>query len=464
MKLWDSKEIFDILENKIKKKFLISNVSIDSRKSKKGDLFIAIKGQKFDGHDFVSEAFKKGASAVIINKSKIKNFNDSFFNNKTIIPVNNTLIFLKKLAQKSRERPKNLKTIGITGSCGKTSIKDWISLILSKNFKVHKNPGNYNNQIGLPLTLSRMKSDTEICVLEIGMNAPGEIAILSKIAKPYISIITNLGPAHIGNFENIDGIVEEKASIISNSNLTLIPRDSEKFNLLKTHATKKSKKYFTFGFSNLSDFQILEIKKLNNSENIVSFKLQDDLLDVKLKIQAKHWYINILIILSVIKLLKIKFSKLLKFLYHLEPQNGRGSIHRLTYKKKKITLFDDSYNSNPLSLKASLNSIKYLNKENKRTVCIIGDMLELGKKTLKYHEEIIDYIVKSNADVVYTTGKFSKIINKKLPKSIESFHSNDLDVLYNNLRRNIIEGDFIMIKGSNSINLNSICIKIKDNI
>ena len=309
-----------------------------------------------------------------------------------------------------------------------------------------------------------MKSDTEICILEIGMNKPGEISILSKIAKPHISIITNIGPAHIGNFKNIDGIVEEKASIIDNSNLTLIPRDSKKFNLLKNHAIKKSKKYFTFGFSNQSDFQISEIKKLNDSENIVTFKLQDVQINVKLKVQANHWYINILILLSVIKLLRIKFSSFLKFLYHLAPQNGRGSIHHLIYKKKKITLFDDSYNSNPLSLKASLNSIKYLNKKNKRTVCIIGDMLELGKKTSKYHVEIIDSIVKSNADVVYTVGKYSKMINKNLPKSIESFHCNDLDVLYNYLRQNIIEGDFIMIKGSNSINLNSVCVKIKDNM
>ena len=464
MKLWDSQEIFDILKNKIQKKFLIGNISIDSRSLEEGDLFIALRGEKFDGHDFVYEALKKGASAVIINKSKTKNYNDGFFKNKNLIPVNNTLIFLKRLAEKSRKRPKNLKTIAITGSSGKTSVKDWISFILSKGFKVHKNPGNFNNQIGLPLTLSRMKSDTEICILEIGMNKPGEISILSKIAKPHISIITNIGPAHIGNFKNIDGIVEEKASIINNSNLTLIPRDSKKFNLLKNHAIKKSKKYFTFGFSNQSDFQISEIKKLNDSENIVTFKLQDVQLNVKLKVQAKHWYINILILLSVIKLLRIKFSSFLKFLYNLAPQNGRGSIHHLIYKKKRITLFDDSYNSNPLSLKASLNSIKYLNKKNKRTVCIIGDMLELGKKTSKYHVEIIDSIVKSNADVVYTVGKYSKMINKNLPKSIESFHCNDLDVLYNYLRQNIIEGDFIMIKGSNSINLNSVCVKIKDNM
>ena len=189
MKLWDSQEIFDILENKIQKRFLIDNISIDSRSLEEGDLFIALRGEKFDGHDFVYEAFKKGASAVIINKSKTKNYNDSFFKNKTLIPVNNTLIFLKRLAKKSRKRPKNLKTIAITGSSGKTSVKDWISFILSKSFKVHKNPGNFNNQIGLPLTLSRMKSDTNMCILEIGMNKPGESSILSKIAKPHISRI-----------------------------------------------------------------------------------------------------------------------------------------------------------------------------------------------------------------------------------------------------------------------------------
>ena len=454
MELWTSKEISEIIKNKIPK-FRINTISINSRSLKKKDLFVAIKGQNFDGHDFVYEAFKKGASAAIIDKSKIKNFRDNFFNNKTLIPVNNTLIFLKKLAKKSRRRPKNLKIIGITGSSGKTSVKDWVSHILSKNFDVHKNPGNFNNQIGLPLTLSRMKRNTEICVLEIGMNKPGEISILSKIAKPNISVITNIGPAHIGNFNNMEGIVKEKASIINDSDLTIIPRDSKKFNLLRNYAKKRSKKFYSFGFSKLSDFQILDIKKVNNIENIVVFKLLHEKLEIKLKDQAEHWYLNIL---------KIKVSKILKSLYHLEPQPGRGSIHHLTYRKKKITLFDDSYNSNPLSLKASLDSIKYLNKENKRTICIIGDMLELGEKTSKYHKDIITTIIKSNADVVYTIGKFSKMINKELPNSIESFHFNNLDILYNNLQKNIIEGDFIMIKGSNSINLNSVCMKIKDNI
>lgn len=463
MELWNSKEISEITKNKIPK-FPINNISINSRSLKKKDLFVAIKGQNFDGHDFVYEAFKKGASAAIIDKRKIKDFRDNFFNGKTLIPVNNTLIFLKKLAKKSRRRPKNLKIIGITGSSGKTSVKDWVSLILSKNFDVHKNPGNFNNQIGLPLTLSRMKRNTEICVLEIGMNKPGEISILSKIAKPNISVITNIGPAHIGNFKNIEGIVEEKASIIDDSDLTIIPRDSKKFNLLRNYAKKRSKNFYSFGFSKLSDFQILNIKKINNMENIVVFKLLHEKLEIKLKDQAEHWYLNILILLSIIKILKIKVSKILKSLYHLEPQTGRGSVHYLTYKKKKITLFDDSYNSNPLSLEASLNSIKYLNKENKRTICIIGDMLELGEKTSKYHKDIIATIIKSNADVVYTIGKFSKTINKELPNSIESFHFNDLDILYNNLQKNINEGDFIMIKGSNSINLNSVCMKIKGNI
>ena len=460
MSLWNVEDINKISEKKINKDIIIADVSINTRDLKKNSLFFAIKGERFDGHDFVIDAFKKGAAAAVVEKQKLDLFKDSFFSDKTLFIVNDSLSSLQKLAYLSRRRAKNLKMICVTGSSGKTSVKNWLSKILL-NKKVHFTEGNFNNHIGLPLTLAKMKKNSKFCILEVGMNKPNEIQKLTKIAKPNFSIITNVGPAHIGNFKSIKDIAREKSEIFSKDCFAIYPQESDYFSIINETAKKKASETFTYGYSDLSDFQITKIKPLDYLKKIVSFRLITEKVDLELEYYGKHWLDNILIILAVSKLLKINIKEVKKTLLNLKPNEGRGSIHKLIFKSKKITLFDDSYNSNPISLRASLETIKILPTKRMRKICVIGDMLELGKDSDYYHKEVVNLIEESKVNIVFTIGNYSKIIYKNLPKSIESFHFHDLDMLYNKIKDILKDNDFIMIKGSNSMNLNSICNKLK---
>ena len=427
---------------------------------KKNSLFFAIKGERFDGHDFVLDAFKQGAAAAVVEKKKLALFNDSFFSDKPLFIVNDSLTSLQKLAYLSRKRAKSLKMICVTGSSGKTSVKNWLTKILL-NEKIHYTEGNFNNHIGLPLTLAKMKEDSKFCILEVGMNKPNEIQKLTKIAKPHFSILTNVGPAHIGNFKSIKDIAREKSEIFFKDCFAIYPQESEYYSIIDETAKKKASETFTYGYSDVSDFQVTKIKTLDYLKKIVSFRLINERIDLELEYYGKHWLDNILIILAVSKLLKINIKEVNNTLLNLKPNEGRGSIHKLIFKSKKITLFDDSYNSNPLSLKASLETIKILPAKKMRKICVIGDMLELGKDSYHYHNEVVSVIEKSRVDIVFTIGNYSKVISKNLPKSIESFHFDDLDMLYNKLKDILKDNDFLMIKGSNSMNLNTICNKLK---
>ena len=262
MSLWDLKQIYDALKCKIniKENIKFNNVIIDSRDNLKGSLFIPIKGQNFDGHDFIKQALDKGANASLINRDKIKLFK----NHEKLIPVKDTLKSLEMLAIYARNRASNCTMICITGSSGKTTLKEWLKHSLEKDFKTYANFGNFNNQIGMPLSLARMPKNTELSILEIGMNNKGEIKKLSKIASPNIAIITNIGEAHIGNFKSKNEIANEKSKIftpLEKNGIAIIPRDDFYFNYLESKAFQYTKNIYSFGISGKSSFQILKNKK-----------------------------------------------------------------------------------------------------------------------------------------------------------------------------------------------------------
>ena len=213
MSLSNSKELSQALRIKVDQSFSFDEVSIDSRSLKLNSLFFPIKGKNFNRHDFIIDAFKNGAIASIIEERQINKINKSLFNNRILIPVKDSLKALQDFSIYIRKRPNNLNMICITGSSGKTSVKEWISTILSDFFNTHSSLGNFNNHIGVPLSLARMREETEVCVLELGMSNPGEIEFLTGISKPDFSILTNVGPAHLGSFKNIEEIVIEKSCI-----------------------------------------------------------------------------------------------------------------------------------------------------------------------------------------------------------------------------------------------------------
>ncbi len=463
MSLFNSKELSEALNINIKKNISFDGISIDSRDIKKNSLFFPIKGERFNGHDFISGAFQNGAKASIVEEKEIKRINKHLLNDKILIPVKDSLKALQDLSRYIRKRPKDLNMICITGSNGKTSVKDWISSILSNFFVTHSSFGNFNNHIGMPLSLARMKKNTEVCVLELGMNKPGEIEFLTQISKPDFSILTNVGPAHLGNFKNIEEIVVEKSSIFktSKNSVSIIPRDSNFFNLINRIARKYSKTVLSFGSHINSDFRLIKSSRISDNISELEFKLLGKTVKVKTQNHSIHQHMNILLILIIAHLLEVDQKKVIQQITKLTPPIGRGSIHEIFFNGKKIRLIDDSYNSNPTSLKVSLNNLNNSASKKSRKICVIGDMLELGRNSKDLHKKMVDTFTENNIDLVFTIGQHTKIIHDNLPDFIHSRHFNDIEILYNKLSSILLDNDIILVKGSNSMNLNQICNKLK---
>ena len=448
--LWNLDEVYKALDikKKINENFLFNEISIDSRKINKKSLFIPIEGKNYDGHKFIDSVARKGVKACLIEKKK-----KHLIKNKKIllIEVNNTLISLKKLALYARNRIRDLKTICVTGSNGKTTLKEWLKETLKNNFVVYSNPGNFNNLIGMPITLVNIPKNTEICILELGMNTYGEIKELARIARPDIAIITNIGNAHIGNFKNRFEIAKEKSDIFSfleGDSIAIIPGDSDHFKLLDKKAKAKTNQIITFGKD--PDFQS---KYEEEKNDIFSFNVSETKIKLKKKIIFKNWENNILIILSVMNILKLNLKKNHKKLESLRPLPGRGEILQIKKRAKKFFLIDESYNSNPNSLKMAildLNKEKY--KLNEK-ILVIGDMLELGKFSRKMHQEIVPIISNIQPKLVITVGEFSRVISESLPSNISSFHFKKVFHVYNKLSTKIDNNDIVMVKGSNSTKL-----------
>lgn len=463
--IWKSTELEVVLKKKFEFEFDINDIIIDSRKIKKKSLFVPIKGPNFDGHDFILDVLKDKTVFSFIEKSyfKTKNFSNEY--KKRLIVVNDSLKTLIQLAKYSRERAKEIIIICVTGSSGKTTVKNWLNDVLKRKVKTYSSFGNFNNHIGMPLSLSKMPKETKVGIFELGMNKPGEIKKLSKIIKPNISIITNVGFAHIGNFKNKEMIAREKSSIFSSSQngTAIIPSNTDFFSILKKNAKKTSRKIYTFGKKKNSNFKIIKTSEKYNKEKLVTFKILDEEISLSSKNFGNHFDLNVLIVLGVAKILNIELKNIISDVKKLIPINGRGRINECLILGNKIKLLDDSYNSNPDSLKASLNYFGKLNKKNGRKICIIGDMLELGSFSKKMHLKMVNFIIDAQIDIVFTVGKDSEIISSNLPESIYCKHYLDINGLYEELCLNCKNNDLLMIKGSNSIKLHKICDRIRKN-
>ena len=443
----------EILKNITKKNKLknFHGLAIDSREVKKNNLFLTIKGKNNDGIRFIPKALKKGARYIITNK-KIKKFK------KKIIKVDNVNKFLNEFAAKKRECS-SAKIIAITGSAGKTSLKNLIKDLLQNFGDTLHSPKSYNNQYGVPISLSFLTPNHSYGVFEVGMSKGGELDSLTKLIKPHIGIITNIGEAHIENFKNLKGIARAKGEIINNlgkNGTIILNRDDRFFHYLKLKAKLKKLKIVTFGISKKSDVHPVSIKKTNNKTEII-IKLKNRNFNLKLK------NINIYNVLSAIALLaelNLNMQKILKKFSFYEPVEGRGKIHTIKRYNKKFKLIDESYNANPLSVKNAINSFNSIKKQNFKKYLVLGDMLELGKKSVSLHKDISKVINNSDIDKVFIKG--AKTLNTYKSLNINKRgnifqQEEDIDFTLNNI---ISNNDYLMIKGSNATGLNSLTKKI----
>lgn len=404
-------------------------ISTDTRTLKKGEVFIAIKGKRFDGHNFIKEALRKGAVAAI---SSQKNSTTD----KKIINVRDTLEALGDIA-KGYKRQFSVYVIGITGTDGKTTTKEFVKKVLSINYIVSGTEGNFNNAIGLPLSIFNINKKTDFCVLEMGMNRKNEIRYLGKIAEPQTGVITTVGSAHIGFFKNRQEIAEAKSELIETlkgEKFCMLNYDNEFFQFFKTKAPGK---VLSFGMKKGADIRGIITEEKNDS---FTFCIAGE----KICFHLNFWNTSIiypaLISIGLGKRFGIKEKSMVDVLENIHPLPGRGKFYNL----RDITVIDETYNSNPNSLKASLYN--FHKKNFKRKIAIVGDMAELGRFSFFYHRNTGLFIKKLNIDILITFGDKSRETGKYSDKQWK--HFGDVDILNKYLSGIVKKGDAILIKGS----------------
>lgn len=424
-----------------------SNISTDTRSIKKGDLFIALKGKNFDGHNFLHEAFLKGAAAVIVSEGKYKNF--------PLIIVQDTLKALHDMASYYiRNILVDAKVIAITGSVGKTTTKDMLHTVLSQYGVSHANEGNLNNNIGLPLTILKAPKNCQYLILEMGMNKAGEIKELSKISNPNIAVITNIEPAHTENFSSLFDIAQAKLEILlgmKNDGTLVLSRDNKYYDYLSSRANKN---VISFGKDKNAEACLLDIIRNDDGLNLKIRLSDNQIINCDLRVQGEHFAYSLLAVAAVVQSLGLDVSKLPLALENFSVTKGRGNVNKVKYNGKYIHLIDDSYNASPTSMRAAIKTLSAYS--NQRKVALFGDMLELGDESIKFHTDLVKVITENNVDKVYTVGKFMLELHELLPDNMRGAHFNDSNQLKSNLADIIQDNDVVLVKGSRGMKMDLI--------
>jgi len=430
---------------------------INSKEIKKNDIFFAIKGKKNDGNKFIDQAFRKKASLAIVNKINRN------IGTKRQIKIKNSLKFLTESSKIFRENI-NTKIIAITGSCGKTTLKELLGSSLKKISKVSISPKSYNNKYGVPLSLFNLDQKHNYGVLELGMDKKGEIDNLSKIVKPDISVITNISYAHAKNFKNLKQIALAKSEIINNTKengFVVLNADDSFFTLHKKIAKKKNLNVISFGIKTKnSNIKLLSIRKEGKK-----FKINIGVNNFKIYfLISNNFENNILNILASLAVMSIFFdiSRISKNMFiNFKAPNGRGDISKIKLNNKRLNLIDESYNSNPLSLKSAILNYDKLESKKSKKYLLLGDMLELGKNSIKHHQSIATIINRTKIDKIFVKGSkvlsiFNSISKAKRGRILKN-NSQIIDLIKNDLDNN----DYLMVKASNATGFNKIINNLK---
>lgn len=412
-----------------------TGISTDSRTIKDDEIFLPLSGENFDGHDFINNALKQRAVGYFIDKKHIDKVNRYYNPTRVVIAVEDTLLAYLQLANYVRDKV-NPKVIAVTGSSGKTTVKEMIWAIFSGNYETYKSALNHNNEVGLCQTLTNIPENTEVLIVEMGMRGLGEIELLSKYAEPDFAVITNVGNAHIGKLGSLDNIAKAKCEIIKHlkKDGTLIAFDDE---LIKKHCRRKINKIF-YG----KNYKIL---KLN--ENSVEFEYEGN--KYKIPVGGEHNVINALSVIEIGKLAGLSQKKIAEGLLKYQPIGERGKIVNIG---KNIKIISDCYNANPESMKAAINAVFSTYPDSKITL-VLGDMAELGEQENALHADIGNFLNGKDFYQLVTVGEKAKLIaNSVKNKKTYSNNQDAIDFLRNNLPQNSV----VLLKGSRCMKLEEI--------
>lgn len=449
-------------------KIEINSITINSREVKTNALFIPLHGEKIDSHQFIDNAFENGAIATLIDEN-IQKLNK----NKIYIKVKDTKKALQDIAAFYRRKFK-IKMVGITGSVGKTSTKEMVSLVLSSKFNVHKTSGNLNGQIGLPLTIFGLQQFNDLAVVEMGISEFSEMEKLADIVNPDFAIITNIGVTHIENLKSQENILKEKLKITKNFDEQSVLFINKDDNMLSKVKMENRFKVVTFGIENDCDFKAENVK-FNGNQTRFILKYKDKKSEKKvlntIPTIGIHNVYNALAGIALGVHLGISILDIQKSILQYKSLDKRQCIFenvkvKNNDKKIVINIIDDTYNANPDSMKNAINVLNiYSRKKSGRKVAVLADMLELGEVSEELHLKLGEYVAQNNIDILLTVGKEAKNIAlgaKKVNKNIkaQSFENN-LEA-YKFLKDNLQDGDNVLFKGSRGMHIDEIVSKIID--
>ena len=434
------------------------NFCRDSRTVSEGEVYLGIKGETYHGSTFYKEALKNGAIGCILQDVEISEEDINTYKNQFIIKVEDVVKALCKIAEYKRSLY-NIPVIGITGSVGKTSTKDMIASVMGTKYNVLKTEANHNNDIGLPLTILKLK-EHDAMVLEMGMSGLGEISVLTNIAKPTTAVITIIGSSHVGELGSRENILKAKLEILeglSEEGALIINNDNDLLNLWNTN-NKDNHKHITYGIENKSDLIAKDIK-VNEDGSTYILQLEGKEYTVNIPVPGRHFVYNSLAAIAVGLENGIEIKKAIQGIENFSLTKSRMEILK---NKQNVTIINDCYNASYESVKAALEYLSSINANKK--IAVLGDVLELGKYSQEMHQKIGEEVVKNHIDILITVGKEAKIISSTVKNSEENIevYSFDNNVDASNLLKELMEeNDAILVKASNGMCFKEIIDSIK---
>ena len=438
----------------------VSGVSIDSRTLEAGDLFFAIRGDAHDGHDHVARAFEAGASAAIVLRERgteLATFGPVF-------AVEDPLKAMERLGVAARARSE-AKIVGVTGSVGKTTAKEMLRAMLAACGLTHASAASYNNHWGVPLTLARLPKDARFAVIEMGMNHAGEIAPLTRMARPHVALVTTIAPVHMEYLGSIEAIANAKAEIflgLEPHGTAVLNHDAPQFERLREAAASRGARILSFGRGVDCDARLLDVEAINGGSR-VSARVSGRELAFELGAPGVHMAQNALGALLSADALGADVQACAAALRPFSPQKGRGERFLLPTPDGPATIIDESYNANPASMRAALALLAAAKPGPKgRRIAVIGDMLELGPKAEAMHAELAADLSANHVDLLFGAGPLTRALYEAAPASMRAAWTERSSELTDEVARTLRGGDIAMVKGSNGSRMGPLVAALRD--
>ncbi len=445
--LWTANEAAAATGGRNTRDWRAVGASIDSRTTAEGDLFIAIEGPVFDGHEFVGAAFANGAAAGLVSTVP-----EDLSEDGALHVVDDTMAALTALAVASRARTR-ARIAAVTGSAGKTGTKEALRHVLEAQGATSASRSSFNNHWGVPRSLARMPAETVYGIFEVGMNHAGEIEPLSLLIRPHVAIVTTVEAAHLEFFDSVEAIADAKSEIfagVAPGGTAVLNRDNPHFDRLRAGAGRHGvSDVVGFGAAPGADVRLIDTVADNDASAVVA-EIHGRRVEYRLGVAGHHWVMNSLAVLAAVDALGADVEAAARLLETFGALDGRGKAHEITVDGTPITLIDESYNANPASIRAALETLgRTAPTGDGRRIAVLGEMRELGARAQALHAELAAPVATNGIDLVFTAGEM-RALHDRLPDTVAVAHAETGTGLIDDLKNALRPGDVVMVKGSNA--------------